>query len=153
MNVKRQSNGQTISLGRVLAKGGTASIYEVPQVPLSAAKIYNMNLMNDKTSSKLEVMFANPPSDPMKATGHVSFTWPMDILLLDDASNKVIGYLMQSIEGMRPLVDYYDSISRPWKYSAHSYDHLCRIALNLASVVTALHDSGYLIGNRFKKGG
>ena len=72
MQVKRQSNGQVITLGSVIASGGEGAIREFPPDSSLVAKVYKDDKLKDIDSDKLQLMLANPPDDSVKKITGVS---------------------------------------------------------------------------------
>jgi DNA-binding helix-hairpin-helix protein with protein kinase domain len=138
------TTGSTIDLSRApkIGEGGEARVYSVLKLGL-AAKIYHRPL--DQHRRKLTAMVANPPSDPTATSGHVSIAWPRDLLL--DAQGGFAGYVMPLVGGMKPLINYYVPKLRRRERPLFDYFYLVTTALNVSSVVKALHDRGYVIGD------
>jgi DNA-binding helix-hairpin-helix protein with protein kinase domain len=130
----------TISLGR----GGEACVYAVPSDTNSVAKVYHKP--NAIHARKLQAMLANPPENPTANLGHISIAWPQDLLRQPDQSDRIIGFLMPRIRGMRPVLDFYNPKTRR-HCPLFSYQYLLRTARNLASAFAALHASDYCIGD------
>ena len=112
MRLQRQSNGQIITLDRSLelGAGGEARVYTVPHDNTLVAKVYHHP--TDDHANKLATMLANPPLDPMVATGHVSIAWPVDLLYTADKRRHIAGFLMPRVTGMHPIVDFYNPGTR-----------------------------------------
>ena len=145
--LKRQSNGQPMILlpAYKIGGGGEGDVYSVPNDPTLVAKVYFPNKLTGK-EAKLKAMLASPPADPTKQKyGHTSIAWPVDLLL--DASNQMAGYLMPNAQGMDKIFNYYVPPERQKRHPGLTYRHLLGIAGNLASAVSALHSSGYVIGD------
>lgn len=147
MRLKRQSNNQFIVLepSAMLGVGGEAGIYEVPQDPSLAAKVYHQP--TDQRARKLAVMLANPPDDPMAAQGHASIAWPGDLLHSTDGKNQVVGFLMPRMTGMKSILSFYNPKTRRQNCPLFNYLYLHRTARNLAAAMRALHERGYVIGD------
>lgn len=145
--LKRQSTGQPLSLpdNHKFGGGGEGEVYRVPNDPSLVAKVYFPNKLGSK-SQKLQAMLANPPADPTKqSTGHTSIAWPVDLLF--DAANQVAGYLMPNAQGMDKIFGFYVPTERQARHPGITYLHLLSTARNLSSAVSALHNSGYVIGD------
>jgi len=115
------------------------------------AKIYHPRKHLARTERKLKRMIANPPKDPARSLNHVSIAWPQELLYARQSGGDFVGYLMPRVQG-RTLVHWFNPRLRsqqlskplsPAEVKLYSY----RIARNLAAVVEALHDKGYVIGD------
>ncbi|MBW4560094.1 MAG: tetratricopeptide repeat protein [Mojavia pulchra JT2-VF2] len=146
MQVLRCSPKQEIlSLNVSLGRGGEACIYAVPSDSNSVAKVYHKPTVAH--AYKLQAMLANPPENPTATLGHISIAWPQDLLRSVDGSNRIIGFLMPRIRGMRPIIDFYNPRTRRQHCPLFNYQYLLRTARNLAAAFAALHASGYCIGD------
>jgi len=131
----------TVSLGR----GGEACIYAVPAEENLVAKIYHKP--NPTQADKLRAMLANPPENPTASLGHISIAWPQELLTAADGSGEIMGFLMPRIQGMLPIMDFYNPGMRRQHCPLFNYQYLLRAARNLASAFAALHASHYCIGD------
>ena len=146
MRLQRKSNQQiiTINPNATLGHGGEARVYTLPQDRQLVAKVYHKP--QETHGRKLAAMLTNPPEDPMAAQGHISIAWPQD-LLLADGSDRVVGFLMPRVQGMRSLLDFYNPKTRREKCPLFNYRYLCRTARNIAAAMKALHARGYCVGD------
>lgn len=146
MEVVRQSNSQTVRIEPELElrSGGEARIYAIADQPDLVAKIYHE--YRPEYGRKLEAMLANPPTDPTAAQGHHSIAWPIDLLRLDPG-RPVIGYLMPRASNTRPVIDYYNPLTRRQYSPLFNYLYLYRTARNMSAVMHALHARDYVIGD------
>ncbi len=147
MRVLRQSTGQTFTLSDslLIASGGEARIYTVPGEPLFVAKIYHKPSL--ERADKLRLMLAQPPADPSTGQKHNSIAWPADLLRSAQFRNRVHGFLMPRVTGMRRVIDYFNPKTRRQECPLFNYFYLLRTARNLATAVRALHERGYVIGD------
>jgi DNA-binding helix-hairpin-helix protein with protein kinase domain len=147
MQVQRLSNGQPLTLDPAwaLGAGGEARIYCLPEERGLVAKVYHTPTVAQ--ARKLAAMVANPPADPMAAKRHISIAWPVDLLCTADRQRRVIGFLLPHVTGMRPLIAYYNPLTRRQCCPFFNYRYLHRTAHNLAATVRALHARGYVIGD------
>ncbi|MBC6472057.1 MAG: PD40 domain-containing protein [Hormoscilla sp. GM102CHS1] len=146
MGLQRQSNGQLITLDNrsELGAGGEARVFAVSGEPSLVAKVYRQP--KQMHGHKLAAMLANPPDNPTASQGHMSFAWPVD-LLLTTGTAQVRGFMMPRVTQMRLLIDFYNPKSRREKCPLFNYLYLHRTARNLAGAVGALHARGYCIGD------
>ncbi len=147
MRLVRQSDGSRILVNPqdTLGKGGEALVFPVQNTPSLCAKLYH-----DPTETqfrKLSVMLANPPEDPMAAQSHISIAWPHDILRFMFHGERFAGFLMPRAEGMRPLFNVYNPVTRRKESPLFSYRYLLRASRNMAASIHALHQRGYVVGD------
>ena len=83
----------------------------------------------------------------MAAQGHISIAWPIDLLYTLDGQQGVVGFLMPYVPRMRPLLEYYNPLTRRQQCPLFNYRYLHRTAHNLAAAMRALHARGYVIGD------
>jgi DNA-binding helix-hairpin-helix protein with protein kinase domain len=81
----------------------------------------------------------------MRHQKHVSIAWMTD--LINDKNGRIVGYVMPKIRGGVPIHRLYNPAERRRKHIGFTWKHLHRVALNLASVVAAIHARGYVIGD------
>ncbi|MBD2353078.1 tetratricopeptide repeat protein [Tolypothrix sp. FACHB-123] len=136
---------EILSLNVSLGRGGEACIYAVPSHSNLVAKVYHKPTVDH--AYKLQAMLANPPENPTASLGHISIAWPLDLLRAVDGSDRIIGFLMPRIRGMRPIIDFYNPRTRRQHCPLFNYQYLLRTARNLAAAFAALHNSGYCIGD------
>lgn len=150
MEAKRQSNGQVVTLGSKIKKGGEGAIHEFPLDTSLVAKVYHAEKLEDIDSDKLQLMLANPPNDSVKENkGCVSIAWPVDLLLSINGSQEIIGFLMPRVplHQVRPIQNYYNPQTRREEKLGFNYLYLHRTARNLAGAMSALHEKEYVIGD------
>ncbi|WP_373524937.1 tetratricopeptide repeat protein [Nostoc sp.] len=136
---------EILSLSVSLGRGGEACVYTVPSDNNLVAKIYHKP--TTAHADKLQAMLANPPENPTASLGHISIAWPEDLLRAADGKNSILGFLMPRIQGMRPIIDFYNPRTRRQHCPLFNYQYLLRTARNLAAAFAALHASGYCIGD------
>ncbi len=147
MTVLRQEDGSSITLGQEIAKkGGEGRIYAVVGKLNLAAKIYHAPTAEH--SAKLQMMLSKRPINYIQYQGHVSIAWPEPKGRLFDAQNKYVGFLMPYIHPPTYFVHtLYNPRDRQQKLPGFTWQYLLRTARNLASVLEALHQSGYVVGD------
>lgn len=138
----RDSNGNCIPLDKQISNSGEGTIYKT-NIGGFLVKIYHHP--TPEKIEKLKVMIANPPEDPMGGENHISFAWPTD--LVKDDQGKYVGFLMPEIRDSVQLIEYYNPQLRNKIYPHFNWYCLHITALNVASVIEALHKKGYIIGD------
>ena len=141
-------SGETISLGKEIARGGEGAIHEVASPPNSVAKIWRE--LDRARADKLGVMLRNPPKFPSQARGRIELAWPEEALY--DASGQIVGFLMpKAPQQYRELVEYCLPKTRQGieveHGKAYSRADLMNIARNVAETFHWLHRQDYLIGD------
>lgn len=147
ITVRCQSDGALIELAaeRRLGRGGEAAIYAVPGREELAAKIWHRPTA--ERARKLRAMLRNPPADPMRSHGCVSIAWPLDLLLSASGPSRVVGFLMPRVQGMSPIIDFFNPRARLEKRPLFNWLYLHRAARNLAVALHAIHERGYVVGD------
>ena len=145
MDLALEQRGGAITLieTQVLGSGGQARVFPVEGHPEWAAKVYHKP--DFRHATKLAVMVANPPEDPMAARGHASIAWPLDLLV--DSGGSVGGFLMPRVNGTRAIIDYFNPKTRRQACPGFNYYYLLRTARNLAAALHAIHSRGYVVGD------
>ena len=118
-----------------LAVGGEGTIIDVDNNHV--AKIYHSSILlkDSDLEQKILYMISHPPSRIVKY-----MAWPTDALYSNGA---FIGFVMNKLSGFSQLGDLYSySISKQ-----HPEDLKLSVAYNLASMVSEIHNAGYVIGD------
>jgi DNA-binding helix-hairpin-helix protein with protein kinase domain len=136
------ATGQSISLTQQIAKSGEGEIWQT-NLQGTLAKIYNS--ADSRRIRKLEVMIAYPPKDPNAEINHISFAWPQS--LLRDTNGNAVGFLMPEIANSVQLLDVYNPQRRQKVLPGFSWLYLHTTAMNIASIVWAIHRAGYVLGD------
>ena len=95
--------------------------------------------------SKLEVMIAHPLQDPNAHQSHISFAFPQS--LVRDQQGSYVGFLMPEIKDGVELIDIYSPTVRKREKLKINWYFLHTVAFNLASIIAAVHQKGYVIGD------
>ncbi|NEU84031.1 tetratricopeptide repeat protein [Nostoc sp. UIC 10630] len=137
------STGQLITLlGERIADSGEGKVWRTNRNGY-LAKIYH-----DQTPErvqKLAVMIAHRPKEPNSHLNHISFAWPKSVL--KDAQGNCVGFLMPEIKEGKELIDIYNPKRRKDLKLEVDWRFLHTTALNIASIIEAIHISGYVLGD------
>jgi DNA-binding helix-hairpin-helix protein with protein kinase domain len=136
------STGQPISLTKQIASSGEGAVWQTDRNGY-LAKIYHS--FEYERIEKLKVMMAHPPEDPNAHLKHISFAWPQE--LLKERKGAIAGFLMPAIIGARELLDVYSSKRRKQLNLEVDWRFLHTTALNIASIIEAIHAEGYVLGD------
>jgi serine/threonine protein kinase len=136
------NTGQSITLGKEIASGGEGIVWQTNRNGY-VAKIYQ-KLPNFELVQKLEMMVASPPREPNSHLNHISFAWPKS--LLKDANGNCVGFLMPAIANAKQLLDVYNPQRRKQQKLEVDWRFLHTTALNIASIIQAIHAEGYVLG-------
>ena len=139
------AQGQELSLGSELGRGGEATVFSLSNEPSKVVKLYHQP--SETRIKKLEAMIANAPQDPTAGTEHLSLAWPQNLVF--DGIGQGVGFIMPYIDNQNslPLHQLYNPKARRQRAAGITWHYLVRIARNLCAVVAALHRAGYVIGD------
>lgn len=138
----RVRNNQPVLLTKRLANSGEGEVWET-NLNGYLAKIYHSP--TPERIDKLKVMLANPPEDPMRSHGHISIAWIED--LLKNGSGSYVGFLMPAISNSKELTHVYHPGLRQKTAPGFNWYYLHITALNVAWIVEAIHNKGYVVGD------
>ncbi|WP_096665096.1 WD40 domain-containing protein, partial [Dolichospermum compactum] len=136
------STGKSITLLKEIANSGEAKVWRTNQNGY-LAKIYHSP--TPERVQKLAVMIAHPPTEPNSHLHHVSFAWPKSAL--KNAQGDFVGFLMPEIKDGRELIDVYNPRRRKALKLEIDWRFLHTTALNIVSIIEALHVAGYVLGD------
>jgi DNA-binding helix-hairpin-helix protein with protein kinase domain len=146
MILRRQSTGEAVILSsKPLGRGGEAQVYPVASDLRLVAKVYHNPTATH--ARKLALMVARPWPVVDSTARHPAIAWPLDSLVTDDKSHRVVGFLMWRVNGMVPIHHFYTPQTRRIVCPKFDYRYLHRIARNIAAVVHSVHKHGYIIGD------
>jgi WD40 repeat protein len=134
--------GKSITLLKEIANSGEAKVWRTNQNGY-LAKIYHSP--TPERVQKLAVMIANPPTEPNSHLNHVSFAWPKSAL--KNAQGDCVGFLMPEIKDGKELIDVYNPRRRQALKLEIDWRFLHTTALNIVSIIEALHAAGYVLGD------
>ncbi|WP_375472659.1 helix-hairpin-helix domain-containing protein, partial [uncultured Nostoc sp.] len=137
------STGQSITLlGEPIADSGEGKVWRTNRNGY-LAKIYHSP--TPEHVQKLAVMIAHRPKEPNSHLNHISFAWPKSVL--KDAQANCVGFLMPEIQEGKELIDVYNLKRRKTLKLDVDWRFLHTTALNIASIIEAIHISGYVLGD------
>ncbi|MTJ35092.1 PDZ domain-containing protein [Dolichospermum sp. UHCC 0260] len=136
------STGKSITLLSEIVNSGEAKVWRTNQNGY-LAKIYHSP--TPERVQKLAVMIANPPTEPNSHLHHVSFAWPKSVLKNDQGD--FVGFLMPEIKDGKELLDVYNPRRRQALKLEIDWRFLHTTALNIVSIIEALHAAGYVLGD------
>ncbi|MEH1806460.1 helix-hairpin-helix domain-containing protein [Nostoc sp.] len=137
------STRQSITLlGEPIADSGEGKVWRTNHNGY-LAKIYHSP--NPERVQKLAVMIAHRPKEPNSHLNHISFAWPKSVL--KDAHGDCVGFLMPEIKEAKQLIDVYNPKKRKALKLDVDWRFFHTTALNIASIIEAIHISGYVLGD------
>jgi WD40 repeat protein len=136
------STGKSITLLKEIANSGEAKIWRTNQNGY-LAKIYHSP--TPERVQKLAVMIDHPPKEPNSHLHHVSFAWPKSAL--KNAQGNFVGFLMPEIKDGKELIDVYNPRRRQTLKLEINWRFLHTTALNIVSIIEALHAADYVLGD------
>ena len=132
-------SGKQYQLSSKLGSGGEGDIFAVSGDSSKVAKIYHADRVSKELEEKLRYMVNKPPRTEVLS----QVAWPMDVLY--DGSNKFIGFVMPKLTIDANLGEIY---AYPPKGAAvMPYNYKLIIAMNICSVIYAVHQAGYIFGD------
>jgi DNA-binding helix-hairpin-helix protein with protein kinase domain len=136
------ATGQSVQLINQIASSGEGEIWRTDR-PGLLAKIYFTP--DPQRVRKLEGMVANPPRDPNAHINHISFAWAKS--LLQDSRGQCVGFLMPEITRSVQILDVYNPLRRQRILPGFNWLYLHTTAMNIASIIGAIHQAGYVVGD------
>ncbi len=136
------STGKVVSLVKQIASSGEGEIWQTDTDGF-LAKVYHSPTV--ERIAKLEVMVSHPPTDPNSHLNHISFAWPQS--LLRSPNQQIWGFLMPTIQGGRELLNIYSPQLRKKLGLEVDWRFLHVAALNIASIIRAIHTNNYVLGD------
>ena len=137
-------------VGESIAAGGEGSIHEVQGQSGFVIKLYNQDRLQRLTtttdlrydlSQKIGLMQSRPPTVPAGLPTdreHPYWTWPIESLHTRDGD--FVGYLMPKVSGVKGELFLQFTSGFSWRARLLA-------ARNLAKLVEATHEAGYIIGD------
>ena len=143
---------QAVTLTVSIAQSGEGEVWRTDRSGL-LAKIYHVPESNEKEKlaqmkdrvAKLEVMVKRVPKDPNAHQNHISFAWPRS--LLKNSGGEVVGFLMPEVENSLDLLKVCTPRMRKSLGIDANWYFLHVVARNIAGIIQAIHDEGYVLGD------
>ncbi len=143
MKVRCESTNRIFTLAKELGSGGEGRVFSVQEEPALVGKIWHKD--SDQKKDKVREMLASRPIDPMLSSGKVSIAWPQSIV--KEVNGLGCGYLMPRINHGVEIGRLLLPAQTKTKYPNFGLQHKLRAAVNLCSIVIALHNKNYIIGD------
>lgn len=139
--------GHWMTTGEKIGEGGEAAVYAVSEHPQLALKHYHK--IDPERAQKLRAMIAYPPRDPALESkfAHISIAWPVGIAYEGTQQRHALGFVMPLVTGMVRLHEVTYLKPRAKVRPGFTYQHLLRVAQNLAHAVHSIHKAGHVIGD------
>ncbi len=129
-----------VALGKLIARGGEGSVYEVTGDAGRVAKVYHTPA-TPQTADKLAAMAALARPDLVKVAA-----WPGE-LLRDARTRRVAGFVMPKLADARPVQQLYNPAMRLREFPAADWAFQVRAARNLAAAFDEVHAAGCLVAD------
>ena len=129
-----------VARGALLGRGGEGNVYEIPDQPQLAAKIYH-NPPSPERIAKLQAMVAMRDERLSELTA-----WPVR-LLRSRGGGTVRGFAMPRVTGYQAIHQLYSPKSRAAVFPEANFRFLVHAGMNLARAVDQVHARGCVIGD------
>lgn len=122
------------------SSGGEGDIYNVIGDKKHVIKVYHKDRISSELENKIRYMSKNPPESGVLN----QVAWPIDALY--DSSNTFVGFVMPRLDINAELGDVYVyPPSKPESRIAYNYKLI--LAMNICTVINAVHSAGYIFGD------
>lgn len=125
------SNGQSITLGNEMGRGGEGVVYEIQGASDIAAKIYH----HDRAIARAAKITAMTSAGLHTAAPNVAF--PINPLF--DKGRRFVGFTMRRVGGHQPVHNLYSPTSRKTTFPTAHFLFLLRTALNISASIASIH--------------
>lgn len=130
---------KTLNLGEKLGGGGEGEVFKIADQPNLAVKLYNENVRLNRESKVRQMV----KMIPIKYRNS-SIVFPLDIVT---ANNQFVGFIMEVVNGYKPIHLLFNSKSRSYEFPYADYRFILRVAKNVASALAQVHQTGCIIGD------
>ncbi|MES1982262.1 MAG: hypothetical protein V4443_07285 [Pseudomonadota bacterium] len=132
--------GRRIPLGKKLGAGGEGTVYDVPALGGTVAKVYHDTVHPEK-QAKLRGM-VKCGNEALKRVA----AWPLETLHAT-SGGPIRGFLMQKVAGYEPIHHLYGPNHRKQRFPDKDWAFLINAARNTAAAFEAIHSHGHVIGD------
>lgn len=129
----------SLTLGKLLGRGGEGAVYEIVGRPNLAAKVYHHPIAKEKADKILAM--AAIRNDRLLSVS----AWPLD--LLRSAQGQPCGLVMPMVAGHKDIHTLYGPRSRRAEFPTADWRFLIRAAANTARAFAAIHETNCVIGD------
>jgi DNA-binding helix-hairpin-helix protein with protein kinase domain len=133
------SQGEILTLGKELGRGGEGSVFTILESPESVAKIYHEPISAEK-AEKLRQMVALKSDKLLRLSA-----WVTDVL--QNETGETIGFLMPRLSFGTQIHELYNPASRRRRFPEADWRFLIRAAANAARAFAVVHQHGHSIGD------
>lgn len=153
-----REDGTPLELTQELGRGAEGTVYQVPGMPNTAAKVWNRDARTDAVIRKIQVMVRDtpelvPPQDTPRPQDREKpqAAWPRETILDQDGNS--IGFTMQLLrpQSARSVFQYFNPEARAKLARKPGRKDLLVIARNLAAAAASIHQAGHVIGDVCEK--
>lgn len=138
MSIYMGISGKQYALaGQVLASGGEGSVFAIQSEPGRVAKIYHS--ATGALEKKITLMVRRPPPSHIMQ----QLAWPLDVLR--DSAGQFKGFVMRKLDATDELLKLYKY--PPMEFESITLRHRLIIAQNICSVISGVHQAGYVFGD------
>jgi len=134
------ANGETVALGREIARGGEGAIRETEHDANVVAKLYLRRVESEK-ALKLRSMVRKATPDLLRVAA-----WPT-MTLHDNPGGQLIGVLMPKVPDHREIHQLYSPAQRKAQFPKADWKFLIHVAMNCAAAFETVHHCGHIIGD------
>jgi DNA-binding helix-hairpin-helix protein with protein kinase domain len=138
MNLRLVDNGESLSLGGEIARGGEGVIYSVSANASSLAKIYLKEPSAEKIA-KVTLMRSLVAPDLTKISA-----WPTELIA---KNGKLCGFLMPRIAASADVHKLYSPKSRSTSFPEADLRFLIHVAANISRAFGTIHAASHVIGD------
>lgn len=134
-------SGKTYTLeGKPFSSGGEGDIFKIIGDSSLVIKIYHPDRITSELEHKLQFMANNPPASSVLN----QVAWPMDVVY--DEYKQFKGFVMPKLDITAELGSVYVyPPSKPESRIAYNYKLI--LAMNICTVIHAVHNAGYIFGD------
>jgi serine/threonine protein kinase len=133
------SKNRKIVLEKDIAGGGEARIWTVKGQTNVVAKFYHQPTAEHE--AKVAAMICSPPVQP---STHTAIAWPLEMIY---DQRRFAGFLMPHIQQSALIFQFYNPAQRKKMPNFFTWEHMHRVAYNLAVAVRSIHSAGHVVGD------